>query len=196
MNLISIFKTVITGASILSPIAILVFSTVQNVQNVFWDISLYTVFILMCIRPLNDLFPSLQMYKFMPLRKHLGILSSIIVVTFAVIHYVSIWDTFLVEYFSVAYWSFSNGLFFAHMGELTGLILLLTSNMFSMKLLKQNWKKVQKLSYVYFFSGALYVFMAFGKVFGFIAILIVFELTLAAYIKKRVHFVEPEVVES
>lgn len=185
MNKIKILKRLI---DLMSIIAVLVAIFIPSSASLLWDLSLYSVFILMIIRPLNDLFPKVGFIKFMPLRKNLGILSSVIVVTFGLIHYFNLGLDFFPTYFSLAYWSFKGNLFWAHMGELTGFILLITSNRFSMKLLKRNWKKVQRLSYLYFLSGAWYVFASFHKVFGLIAIIIVFELTIFAYLKKRIFF--------
>lgn len=184
MSLINIIKS---GINYLSIIVVFLAIFFPGTKNFLWDLSLYAVFILMSIRPLNNIFPSLKLYKLMPLRKPLGIFSSIIVVSFGLIHYFHMgFSQFMTEYFSFAYWSFKGNIFWAHLGELTGFILLLTSNIFSVKLLEKNWKRIQILSYVYFFSGAWYVFASFDKTFGIIAIIIVFELTLIAFIKKRI----------
>lgn len=183
MNLINLIKT---GINYLSIVVIFLAIFFPDTKNFLWDLSLYSVFILMIIRPLSNIFPSLSLYKLMPLRKPLGIFSSIIVVIFGLIHYFNLgFNGFITEYFSFAYWSFTNNIFWAHLGELTGFILLITSNIFSVKLLKRNWKRIQNLSYVYFFSGSWYVFTSFDKTFGIITIIIVFELTFIAYIKKR-----------
>ena len=159
---------------------------IPYLSNLLWDLSLYSVFILMCIRPLHNLFPKVGFIRLMPLRKNLGIFSAIIVVGFGAVHYIGLSSGFFTQYFSIANWSFSNNSFFGHLGELTGFILLITSNKISMRILKRNWKRVQRLSYVYFFSGAWYVFASFNKTFGIIAIIIVFELTFLAYIKKKI----------
>jgi DMSO/TMAO reductase YedYZ heme-binding membrane subunit len=42
---------------------------------------------------------------------------------------------------------------FPRLSEVTALILFVTSNNFSQKLLGKNWKRIQKLAYVYFLSG-------------------------------------------
>ncbi|RME31408.1 hypothetical protein D6789_02785 [Candidatus Woesearchaeota archaeon] len=152
-------------------------------KPLLWNLSLYAVFILMCIRPLHDLFPRLRLIRLISLRKNLGIFSATIVVVFGVQHYIGLGlAAFLTEYFSLAAW---HDLFFGRIGELTGAILLLTSNKLSIRLLKRNWKRVQRLSYVYFFSGAWYVFSSFHKLFGLVSIVIVAQLTLFAFIKKN-----------
>ncbi len=182
ITILKFIRYTINLASILVPLTILI---IPELNNLLWDLSLYSVFILMCIRPLRDLFPKLKFARLMPLRKNLGIFSAMIVVSFGAVHYFNLGPSFFAEYFSFAYWSFQNSLFWAHLGELTGFILLITSNKFSMKILKINWKRIQRLSYVYFFSGAWYVFASFDKTFGFIAIVIVSVLTFIAYIKNK-----------
>jgi len=158
-----------------------------SLKGFLWDMSLYSVFLLMIIRPIAEIFNSNFIRRLIIFRKHLGILSSSIVVVYGLMNYSNMGlEKFISTYFSLAYWTFSNNLFWAHMGELTGFILLITSNKFSMRLLKRNWKRIQNLSYLYFFSGAWFVFSSFDKTFAIIAIIIVFELTIIAYIKKRI----------
>lgn len=180
MNKTIVLKRLI---DILSFVAVALLLFVPSSTSLLWDVSLYAVFILMCIRPLHDLFPQLKTIRYMSLRKNLGIFSAVIVVGFGILHYIALGNDFLSTYFSLVYWS--GNLFWAHLGELTGFILLITSNRFSMRLLKRNWKRVQRLSYVYFFSGSWYVYAAFGKLFGLLAIIVVLELTLFAYLKKK-----------
>lgn len=180
MNGVKMFQKVLDIGSLLVPFFAFF---LPSTESLLWDISLIAVTLLMCIRPLNDLFPRVGFIRLMPLRKNLGILSAIIVVSFGISHYIGLGADFLPTYFSLSYWS--GNLFWAHLGELTGFILLITSNKMSMRLLRRNWKRVQRLSYVYFFSGAWYVFIAFSKTFAFIALVVVLELTLLAFIKRR-----------
>lgn len=184
INFIQICKYILNAASFAVPFVIFFF---VELTGILWDLALVTLIILMLIRPINDIFPNLKFYRYMTLRKNLGIFSAMIVVSFGVIHYIDLgFFEFINTYFSLSYWSFSGNLFFAHLGELTGFILLITSNTFSVRLLKQNWKKVQRLSYVYFFCGSWYVFSSFGKTYALIGIIVVFEMTIFAYFKKRI----------
>lgn len=154
-------------------------------HDFFWDLSLWTVTILMCIRPLGNLFPKAGFYRWLPLRKELGIFSASIVVAFAFFHYVIADFDFWNMYFSRHYWPIDKSIFWAHLGELTGFILLITSNNFSIRLLKRYWKPLQRLAYVYFFSGAWYVFVAFDKWEGLFSLILVFGLTFLAFIKNH-----------
>lgn len=184
LSFIQISKYILNTMSILVPIVAFFFI---GLKGFLWDVSMIAVIILMLIRPINDIFSSLEFYKLMPLRKNLGILSAMVVVSYGVIHYFNMgFSEFFSTYFSLAYWTFSGNLFWAHLGELTGFILLITSNTFSVRLLKRNWKRVQRLSYLYFFCGSWYVFSSFGKTYALIALIIVFEVSVFAYFKKRI----------
>lgn len=183
MNILSFCKSVLNICSLCVPFVAYFF---VNLQGLLWNLSLVAVTSLMLIRPLKDIFPNGGFVKLMPLRKSLGIFSASIVVSFGLIHYIELGNTFLSTYFSLAYWTFHNNLFWAHLGELTGFILLVTSNRFSVRLLKRNWKRIQRLSYVYFFSGAWYVFSSFEKTYALLFLIIVFDLTVFAFVKKRI----------
>jgi DMSO/TMAO reductase YedYZ heme-binding membrane subunit len=69
-------------------------------------------------------------------------------------------DLTFFNYFSAQKWNFWFSLaesypIIARISEITAVILLATSNTYSMKLLKKNWKKIQRLSYLYFFTWAI-----------------------------------------
>jgi DMSO/TMAO reductase YedYZ heme-binding membrane subunit len=89
-------------------------------------------------------------------------------------------------FLSPIYWSWENYIFLAHLGDLTAIILLITSNNFSKEILGKWWKKIQKLSYVYFFSSALYLSLAFGDFVAGIGIIAVsFFVALAFFVNKN-----------
>lgn len=169
-------------ASILTPLQYFYPSSTSHL----WNLSLYAVTLLMLIRPLRDLFPKIKVFStLIPLRKELGIFSASVITSSALIHYLNPNVAFFSTYFSLDYWSFTGNKFAAHLGELTGIILLLTSNTWSQKLLGKYWKMIQRLSYVYFFSGAWYVWASFGKSFGLWGMILVGSLTLLAFIKNN-----------
>ena len=127
------------------------------VQNVLYRISFIAVFFVMIVRPLADILPTQKwLRKLVFLRKGVGVLSASIIVGFMIGGIIAPGSTYLSSIFTVDYWSIQSGAFFAHIGDWTGLILLLTSNNLSMILLKKNWKRIQKLAYVYFYSGGIY----------------------------------------
>lgn len=119
------------------------------------------------------------------LRKGFGILSASIIVGFMLASMLSLKGQYFVQMLTLKYWSFENYAFFAHIGDITGVLLLATSNIFSQRLLKKNWKRIQRLSYVYFYAGALYEAYAFQSIFALYALLVVTNVTVLAWAIKK-----------
>jgi len=106
----------------------------------------------MIIRPLADIFPTVKILrKLVFLRKSLGILSAMIIVTIMISGWIQNPDLTFFNYFSSDKWQIGYPII-ARISEFTAIILLATSNTYSMKLLKKNWKRIQRLSYPYFFA--------------------------------------------
>ncbi len=126
---------------------------------ILWDISWWSVVLLMSIRPLADIFRNIPLLrKAVLLRQWLGILSSIIVVTILAYTTYTSWENIITTYTTPASWSLTWYKFFARLSELTAIILLITSNRFSQKLLWKWRKKLHKLAYVYFYTAGIYIF--------------------------------------
>ncbi len=125
-------------------------------KQILWDISWWSVVFIMIIRPLSNIFSRfIFLKKMIFFRKAFWILSSSIVITFLVYKHLS--DPWLItQYFSLANWSLYNPIF-SRISEITWLILLVTSNTYSQVKLWKWWKKIQRLSYLYFFSGTMIV---------------------------------------
>jgi hypothetical protein len=119
--------------------------------NLLWDISWWAVVFVMLIRPLSDLIPRLWiLFRLNHLRRAFWILSAMVVVT--ALWYKFYWSPdFLFNYFWVENWSNWQKVL-SRLSELTAIVLLLTSNDLSQKILWWNWKKIQRLSYIYFIS--------------------------------------------
>ena len=156
-----------------------------------WDIAWWSVTFLMLIRPLADLFPKyLILRRLVILRKWLGILSSAIVLSHLYLSYnvqatnfwISVWQ-FFAPYLTLAKWEWMN--IFARLSEFTAIILLVTSNNISQKLMWVWWKRIQKLSYIYFVAAWMYI-ASFGSNIAYYCIWVVILLTLAAFIKKKI----------
>jgi len=144
--------------------------------------SFIAVFLVMIIRPLSDIVKDWMFLKrLVILRKGLGILSASIIVGFMIARIVAPESTYLASFFSAHFFSFDNYSIFSNLGDLSGLILLITSNQFSQKLLKRNWKRIQKLSYVYFYSGALYEGLFLSSAFALYALMVVTNLVVIAW---------------
>lgn len=120
-----------------------------------WDLSWYAVTILMLIRPLGDIFPKWMIFRrLLPLRQGLGILSSAVVVTNMAFSYIPSPQSFMDAYFSLQGWVSSSAII-AHLAEISGFFLLITSNHLSQRTLGAWWKRIQRSSYIYFFAGGL-----------------------------------------
>lgn len=159
---------------------------VPGYQTFLFGVSFAAVTFVMAIRPLADLLGGYTKWirPLVILRKGLGVLSASIVVS-VILSKIMIhgpYEHFLL-YLEPSYWSLNRYALFAHLGDLTAIPLLITSNNFSKKLLGANWKRLQKLAYVYFYSGALYEFFALNSYYAFTAIIVVTTLVMFAFIK-------------
>lgn len=143
-----------------------------------------TVFFVMVIRPLADIFTgTIYIRPLVPLRKGFGVVSASIVVSFLIAKIITDPSGYLQDLFTLSYWSLTNNALLAHLADITAVLLLITSNTFSKRILGTWWKRIQRLSYVYFFASGLYVYLSFGEnlVLTFMAIVAI--VTLIAYIK-------------
>jgi DMSO/TMAO reductase YedYZ heme-binding membrane subunit len=160
----------------------------NEIRSSLYDISFFAVFLVMMIRPLADIFyRSRLLRRLVILRKGFGIFSASIVVGFLIGNIITPESSYINSIFTTRYWSFVNGIVFAHIGDITGLILLITSNKLSMAVLGKNWKRLQKLAYVYFYSGGLYEVLALNSKFALYAMIIV---TLTAIVAGIVNFIK------
>ena len=159
-----------------------------HIYKTLYFISYASVTFVMAIRPLADIFSSNKYLRMLvPLRKGFGILSASIIVSFLLQKVIlqGVYPYFS-KILSASYWSFSKYYFFAHLGDITAIILLATSNVFSKKILGKNWKRIQKLAYVYFYSGGLYEVLAFNDVFAAYALTFVSFLLLFTFFIKKI----------
>lgn len=170
------------------PVALLIWGYLlpMSVIGIFYTISLVSVTFVMSIRPLADITNDVpQIRALVILRKGFGVLSASIIVTFLLAKLIEPQSVYLASVLTPAYWSLNSFSLFAHLGDITGVILLITSNTFSKRILGPWWKRVQKLAYVYFYAGALYEMLALQSTFAMIAMGMVTVLVLVAWVKKR-----------
>ncbi len=152
-----------------------------------YDLSHIAVFFVMIIRPLSDIFTQTNLIRpLVILRKGVGVFSASIIVSFIFskiiidpVAYFSAFKTF-------KYWSIDNFALLAHLADISALILIITSNNFSKRILgTYNWKNIQRLSYLYFYASSLYVLLVLEDVRMLFSIIIVTLLTIMAYIKNK-----------
>lgn len=145
-----------------------------------------TLFLVMAIRPLADLLPQFRFIRpLVILRKGVGVLSASIIVSFIISKLIMDAGGYLESYLSLDYWSVSNLALFAHSADVAAVILLITSNNLSKKILGANWKRIQKLAYVYFYASGIYVFGQFGDTLVLTYMVIVTVLTTLAYLSNK-----------
>lgn len=145
-----------------------------------------SLFLVMIIRPLADLLPQFKFIRpLVILRKGVGVFSAAIVVSFIMSKLIIDSSGYLDAVTSIPYWSFSSLAFFAHSADVSAVLLLITSNNFSKKVLGANWKRIQKLSYVYFYGSGIYIVGSFGDqvVLGYLITVTV--LTVLAYLTNK-----------
>lgn len=161
----------------------------EGATNLLFTVSLTAVFLVMSIRPLADLFPAVSWLRpLVILRKGFGVFSASIIVSFMLMNIMTDAGPYLSAFFSAKHWSLGGYHILAPLGDISALILLITSNKFSKRILGGNWKRVQKLAYMYFYSGALYEYLVLGQAFAFWFALAVFALSAAAFIVKRTEY--------
>lgn len=176
------------GILIFVPITLAYFSEYvpNGAYSFLFNVSLVSVFLVMIIRPLADLLPKVSWVRpLVILRKGFGVLSASIVVAVMFSRFLIDDLSYLSNFFSFEHWSVIDGSILAPLGDLSALILLVTSNKFSKRVLGKNWKRIQKLSYVYFYAGASYEYFFLNQNLALIAMVVVTALVVAAFIKNR-----------
>lgn len=154
-------------------------------QNLYFTSHLFLFFVMM-IRPLADIFTSNKWIRpLVILRKGAGVLSASIIVSFIFAKLIIDPLTYLNSIGTLRYWAMQDYAILGHMADLSAILLIITSNSLSKKILGPWWKRIQKLAYVYFYGSALYVFLSYGNVDQAIAIVLVTFVTVLAFVKNR-----------
>lgn len=157
----------------------------NTIQNLY-AIAHTSLFFVMIIRPLADIFTQIKWIRpLVILRKGVGVLSASIIVSFILAKLIIDPIQYLNNIFTLEYWSMVDYAVLGHMADISAIILIITSNNFSKNILGTWWKRVQKLSYVYFYGSAFYVFLSYGNIHQLIAIIVITIVTIIAFIINR-----------
>ncbi len=151
-------------------------------NNLFANLSWWTLVAVMFTRPLVDIFKLKIFYKLLYYRKIFAVSSSV----FAILHvynYLGLFQNFL----DIKSWRFDDFILWGWLAFFVMLPLLITSNSFSMRLLKKNWKRLQRLSYFMFVAVALHIHFISKEIGPLVMISVWALLFLVAGIKKK-HF--------
>ncbi len=189
MKILRIIQNILLGISLallaLLPLWSAFGDSNNSLQGALYIISFISVTLVMLVRPLADIFINQKwLRKLVFLRKGFGVLSASIIVGFMIGKIISPDSNYIASIFTQEYWSLENYSLFAHLGDITGFILLVTSNNLSMMLLKKNWKRIQKLAYIYFYAGGIYEAFALDSSFAFVSMVIVLVISASAFIVK------------
>lgn len=169
------------------PLLILYYpNAVMRNSAILYDFVHITVFFVMLIRPLADIFTNTTLIRpLVILRKGAGVVSASIVVSFILAKLLGDPIDYISSMFTLPYWSFTGSAILAHLADITAILLLVTSNNFSKRILGAGWKRIQKLSYVYFYASALYVYISFGSITVFVYMVIITAVTSYAFFINR-----------
>jgi len=151
---------------------------------------------IMLIRPLADVFPGIKLLHSLVLfRKEFGIASAWLMILHAYGNFAAGGKNIFVEILKPEYWKLSHPLMWGILGLIVVTVLLLTSNSFSMRVLRQNWKRIQKSAYLLFFLSAIHIALISedGIVKVILPVLLVMILWTVASLKIKVPiFTKPE----
>ena len=168
------------------PLSTLFGPLTMETKSLLYRASFFVVFLVMVIRPLADIFMgTLWLRKLVIFRKGFGVLSASIIIGLALLAFVTPGSTYLASLISWDFFSFRNYAIFSHIGDVSGFILLITSNRLSQRLLKTYWKRIQRLSYVYFYTGAIFEAFFLGSTFALYALMVVTNVTMLAWGVKK-----------
>jgi len=154
--------------------------------TILFSLAHTSLFFVMVIRPLADLLPQYSFVRpLVILRKGVGVFSAAIIVSFILSKIIMDAGGYFENLLSLNYWSLTSLAFLAHSADVAAVLLLITSNNLSKKMLGRNWKRIQKLSYVYFYASGIYVFVSFGDTLVLGYMIIVTVLTWLAYLSNK-----------
>ena len=158
----------------------------QTTIDHIYSLAHFSLFLVMVVRPLADVFRGVSWIRpLVILRKGFGVFSASIIVSFVLEKIILNAGAYFSGFTTAAYWSLHNLALFAHLADISAILLLVTSNNLSKRLLGKNWKRIQRLSYVYFYGSGLYVVFVLGDtlVAGYLVIVTFF--TILAWLRNH-----------
>ncbi len=157
----------------------------QAILNLY-DVSHVSIFFVMLVRPLADILLGVKWIRpLVILRKGVGVLSASVVVSFIFSKIIMDPAGYLGAFGTSAYWSLTNYALLAHLADISAIILLITSNNLSKRVMGALWKKVQKLSYVFFYASSFFVFLSYGDIGPIVSVVIITIVTVVAHQKNK-----------
>ncbi|MBA4337027.1 hypothetical protein C0416_04640 [bacterium] len=121
-----------------------------------------TLLIIVLSRPLADLLQVKFIRKIQLKRKWIGLICGAMVVLHVVVYSIT-FSVSLKFFFDSSYWDFAKFTGWGGLAFVTMIPLLLTSNNYAIRLLKRNWKRLQRLTYLFFIASGIHIYMVGGK---------------------------------
>ncbi|MEI7511653.1 MAG: ferric reductase-like transmembrane domain-containing protein [Candidatus Peregrinibacteria bacterium] len=120
---------------------------------------------ILAVRPLGDIFLDFRILRtLLPLRKEFGILCGSLGIAHAIGFFFVQQIPFPSGIFALEMWDFNTLIPWGLMGFFIAIILVLTSNVLAMKILKRNWKRLHRLVYPFFFVVTIHIaFIQIGR---------------------------------
>jgi DMSO/TMAO reductase YedYZ heme-binding membrane subunit len=123
-----------------------------------WDFGWYCLLLIVFSRPLRDVLPKLGILKkIVALRKEIWIISWIFITAHWLWFFLNSKISLLVWLTSLDFYNLTNLFGWWMIWMYIWIILTLTSNKFSQKFLGKNWKRLQRLTYLFFIFGAIHI---------------------------------------
>jgi DMSO/TMAO reductase YedYZ heme-binding membrane subunit len=179
-----VFLGVSIGIMLILPVILSFYTEALSEATIthLYDASHLAVFFVMSIRPLADIFITSKFIRpLVILRKGVGVFSASLIMSVIFSKIIIDAGGYFGAFGTLEYWSLRNYALLAHLADISAFILLITSNNLSKRLLGAGWKKVQKLSYVFFYASSLYVYLSYGHLSVLVSLFVVTALTLLAY---------------
>lgn len=183
-----IFLIISVGIMIYLPLMIVFRPDVitSDITLKLYFVSHVFLFFVMIVRPLADIFINTKWLRpLVILRKGTGVISASIVVSFILAKLMIDPSSYFMSFGTLKYWSMVNYAVLAHIADISAILLIVTSNNLSKRLLGDSWKRIQRLSYVYFYGSVLYVFLSYGGLYLLFALIFVTLVTYIASIKNK-----------
>jgi len=141
-------KKILLSASLVPIVGIYFFpEDFRGLGELSWKILL----VILALRPASQIFVDFKILKtLLPLRKELGIFCGSLGIAHSIGYFLNAEISLPAGFLDPQIWDVSQNYFWGMIGFLIAVILTLTSNIFSMKLLQKYWKKLHKLTYLFF----------------------------------------------
>ncbi len=151
---------------------------------VLYSISYFVLLFVMSIRPIADLLPKNRWARpLVILRKGAGVFSASIIISIIFSKIIIDPQGYFAAWITPAYWSLASYALFAHLADIATFLLLITSNKLSKRVLGRWWKRIQRLSYVYFYGSSIFIYATYSDTHMLYYMIFITTLTTLAFLK-------------